>query len=125
MNDNHECNIFISRLLSRTSIVKPTKMHSNRLESQPSSLQYPLSSTCFKHSSTVFPYFAISFLPYFARQYNISDMSSILPSIPEAFKSVRNLEEFDAFLCRYLPSAQMDKLCPLWNLYALPVISRL
>jgi hypothetical protein len=52
-------------------------------------------------------------------------MSSILPSTLEAFKYVRNLEEFDALLCRYLPSAQIDKLCPLWNLYALPVISRL
>lgn len=42
MNDNHDYNIFISRLLSRTSTIKPTHMHSNTLEPQPSSLQCPL-----------------------------------------------------------------------------------
>jgi hypothetical protein len=52
-------------------------------------------------------------------------MTYILPSTPEAFKFVRNIEEFEVLLCRYLPSAQMYNLCPLWNAYALPVLLRL
>jgi hypothetical protein len=117
MRINHECNIFVFRVLLRTSILKPSNLHSNRLEPKPSSSQCTLSFPCPLTSRPIL----FVYPSHFARDFHFPAMTCILPSTPEAFKFVRNIEEFEVLLCRYLPSAQIDNLYPLWNAYTLPL----
>ena len=44
------------------------------------------------------------------------------PKVPELFHLIRTVEEFDSFLCKYLPSVHHGLECAIFNAYALSLL---